>query len=350
MLKMLLPLFCEIVLLLLTSHVLYKHRSMKFLVPIIITTLCGGVVEVLSLLSDRSVMLLPSTTNWYTYRLLTLVEFLCLLWLTSFFTKERRTLIASAAVFIALWGAAKISIEPFHLFDSTTFALLNLAILVCVGCIALNVSSNITDGKKESGLSWILAGYALYAFVSLTVPTVTNYLEQNVRQRAWWLNDFGFWLKTICIVWGLIHLRAAPYTAAQQDIHPHFTSLTLLPVGLTGIFLYKLFVFPASNVEYAITVVAIGSIIVAYYVSASLKITINSFAEERSKRLVAEELNEAQKISTEYAIKDIANATIQLRDLIEEEERDQALKTKLIRYVDLLTVTCFRLVKNSKPK
>lgn len=207
----------ELLMLVLVLRTIYKRPQIQLLKPLLALSIVGTLVEILSLLSLGDKPILPNTTNIYTYPALTLVEFWCIMWFASNFTRERKSLVAYCILFTALWVVAKLTIEPFYRFniekgkmeypiDSTTFSILCLATLIVVGSSARSVLRAAIERGSFYGLGWIFTGLGVYAFLSLTIPAMRPMMPPHIRENMWWINTAAFAIKSVCISLGLINM------------------------------------------------------------------------------------------------------------------------------------------------
>ena len=345
---------CEI-LIFATCFVGLRNGNLNPVIRILmVLSVLGFATEAFNFLSLRAIHLLPLNINNYTYPLLTLTEFWCVVWLASYFTKEKKQLLIAGGVFTVLWIAAKLSIEPLHLFDSTTFALLSLSTLVFVGRSAQNLA---TEGFKRPvvrGLYWIFAGFAAYALLSPTITTVTNILEQSLRAKMWWMNNAAFALKAACICRGVFLIGQDETNALPTLQDAETKDFGLLSGAMLVLFAVKYFLFPATTevAEFSSMVVFTALPVCGLYVSKIflamyelvIKERVKSEQEiqeiekrEAIKREKLEMLRRAENMNSEESAEQITDSIAIIATIVAEklpEETNNKVQAQITRIID----------------
>lgn len=368
--KIVVGLLCELALFGLVVYAVRKQPRAFFLRPFIVISLFGTTVEILSLCSKQALFGLPRITNIYTYPLFTLAECWCMLWLVSYFTTERKVLIASGAIFTALWIVAKQSIEPLSRFntatgkmeypvDSTTFSLLSLLTLVSLGFAARRILEPAIKNQKFGGLAWIFAGFASYSFLSLTIPALRPIFIDDIKVKIWWINTAAFAIKCACIGWGLLRIARTGNIAPLPEKKVLTKDFTVLDLGMIALFAIKYFFFYDSIAEFAGMVLLCSFGIIFYYVVALVRAGNELYIEERAQRKMEEQIARAEKATIESTLDDLATSVALIRSYLDEGVENatresqtalEVLRLRLNPHIDRIIFACLKLMQKKPGK
>jgi hypothetical protein len=311
-------LFFELITLGFLIDLLIRKPRITFFRPFFVLTLLGFAVEVGSILSNPSAGLLMWGLNVYTYPALTLCEALCLLWILSFFVKNRLLLLGIACFTLAAWIAAKLSFEPFWIFnqtkgklvpnfDTTTFTLLHIQTLFIFGFCASKSLYVIDSYDQFKATMLIVGGFIVYAFVSLNLPALRPLFSDTVKVNLWWVNTAGFALKSACLCYGYWLFRQSPseFRIIPRTVKTAHTLVMAFVLG--GLYLTKYLFLRESVLEFAIICLCVGSAVIVFYTSQVFRLGLSIVANERAQRIVQEKLNIATQASTSNYINNLAH-------------------------------------------
>jgi hypothetical protein len=328
--QIIVALFFEIAVLVVLLYTIRKQPHVLFLRPILAFSLTGTVIEIMSLLSYKTIGVLPRLTNIYTYTSLMLTNFWCIFWLVSHFTTARKTLLICCTTYTALWITAKLSVEPFSRFnpvtqkmeypvDSTTFPIFCIAILVAVGFATKNIVRREVNIRNYVGIFWIFAGLASYAFLSLTIPAIQPLVIQALQEKIWWFNDVAFGTQSLCIMWGLWQISCGtPIRISLQKEHIPPVELVTLVLIMVAFFAIKYFVFPDSVGELVGGALVIGFVLLGYNVRYVLVIGYRKLADEEAKTALQKKVQIAMTRLVETKVDDAASSVAVLSSIIDE--------------------------------
>lgn len=328
MAQSLVALFFEVLVLLVLLFTMYKKSNAFFLRPMLALSVIGITVEILSILSDKTILVLPRTTNIYTYTALILLNFWCIIWLVSYFIPRARVLWITCGIYTALWIIAKLSVEPVSRFNaltgkveypvsSTTFPLLCIGVLTAIGIAAKIIIRNNSQLRNFTGVFWIFTGLGSYYFLSLTIPAIRPIVIPELQEKIWWLNNVAFGIQSACIAWGLLHISRGSQVE-PVTVQAPTKNFILLGCGMVVLFAVKYVLFYDSIGEFIGIALICGFGVLAFNIKDVLIAGHRKHIEEKAKIALQEKIHTSLKQSVESKIDDAATSVAILSTIIDE--------------------------------